>query len=88
LFAPTTRNGAADCREAQAGLLLTDVSMPIMKGVELVITKLLPATKILLFPASRASQILCAREKKRLFIRCRCQTHPSRETDGTAKKKK
>jgi DNA-binding NtrC family response regulator len=78
----------ADCREAQAGLLLTDVSMPIMKGVELVITKLLPATKILLFPASRASQILCAREKKRLFIRCRCQTYPSRETDGTAKKKK
>jgi CheY-like chemotaxis protein len=49
--------------------LLTDVSMPIMNGVELaiVITKLLPATKILLFPVRRASQILCAREKKKVM---------------------
>jgi hypothetical protein len=62
--------------------------MPIMNGVELAITKLLPATKILLFPARRASHILCAKEKKKLCIRCRCQTHPSRETDRTAKKEK
>ena len=68
LFAPTTRNGAADCHDAQAGLLLTDASMPIMKGVELVITKLLPATKILLFSGQAGvSDIVREGEEKVMY---------------------
>jgi CheY-like chemotaxis protein len=48
--------------------LLTDVSMPIMNGVELAIaiTKLFPTTKTLRF-SGQASQILCAREKKKVM---------------------
>jgi CheY-like chemotaxis protein len=70
--------------------LLTDVSMPIMNGVELaiVITKLLPATKILLFSGQAGVSNSARGRRERLCIRCRCQTHPSRETNGTSKKKK
>jgi CheY-like chemotaxis protein len=68
--------------------LLTDVSMPIMNGVELAIeiTELLPATKILLFSGQAGTQIFARGRRKRLGIRTRCQSHPSRETDGTSKK--
>jgi hypothetical protein len=71
--------------------LLTDVSMPIMNGVELAIaiTKLSPRNKDpTLFRSGGCLEYLARGRRERLCIRSRRQTHPSRKSGPTSKQKK
>jgi CheY-like chemotaxis protein len=70
--------------------LLTDVSMPIMNGVELaiVITKLLPATKILLFSdQAGVSDIVREGEKGYVFDVVAKPIHPEKLMEHLKRKK-